>query len=113
MGKKRKDEIASCFQCAGQYFCYSTKSPVISRELARSEAKNCTSLHKGTPKETITVLGFDRGLSRGNAERLVANNYARWVGYKTIEPGTGLPAGIENRLSKGKKQHKKENLVIG
>ncbi len=111
MGKKSIGEIASCYQCAGVGFCYGTKSPDISREIGRSKAKSCTSLRKGSPVETITVFGYKRGLSRGNAERLVENNYARWIGYKTIEKTSEFPVSIQKRLI-NEKENRNEKVII-
>jgi len=100
---KKIDEIVSCFQCSGIAFCYGTKKPELEREEARINASKCTSLHKGRPVETVSVHGFDRGLSRKNAEQLVLDGYARWSCYKTIELIGKLPDSLYKRI---KKKHK-------
>lgn len=100
MGKYKKVIVKSCYQCAGITFCYGTKNPDLNREYGRSKASKCISLHKGLPNETVAVLGYNRGLSRANAEKLVSKNIARWVGYNKIEAFADLPQGIHNRLIK-------------
>ena len=111
MRAAQNKELASCYQCAGVNHCYGQKNPSLDRKKARFTAQNCRSLHRGFTTEIISVIGYKRGLSRANAEKLVSNNYARWCGYKTIEPLSDLPVGIHNRLTKVKKQ-KKEVLLI-
>ncbi len=111
MGGNSGADIVSCYQCAGIGFCYGTKDPELSREEARTKAGSCKSLRKGFTTESIIVIGYERCLSRDNAEKLVANSFARWCGYKTIEPISELPLGIHNRLTKTKVLHK-EMLVI-
>lgn len=106
------DCISSCYQCAGIAYCYGTKNPGISREMGRSEAKHCTSLRKGSPKETVSVTGYKRGLSRANAEKLVTGGYAKWSIHRTIEPIIELPVGINNRLTKEDRKTQREVMVI-
>jgi len=110
------DNISSCYQCAGITYCYGTKKPGISREMGRSEAKQCTSLCmcKGSPKETVSVSGYNRGLSRANAEKLVSGGYAKWSwsNHRTIEPIIELPVGIHNRLTKEERKTQREVMVI-
>jgi|GEM_PF-1355909 len=113
MGKAEKKDLVSCFQCAGIGFCYGTKSPDISRETVRSKARDCTSLRKGSPVETITVFGYKRGLSRDNAEKLVLNNYARWIGYKTIEQISEFPVSLQKRLTKEKEKGREKIIIAG
>jgi hypothetical protein len=105
------DNISSCYQCAGITYCYGTKNPGISREMGRSEAKQCTSLCKGSPKETVSVSGYNRGLSRANAEKLVSGGYAKWSKHRTIEPIIELPVGIHNRLTKEQRKAQREVMV--
>ncbi len=111
MSVKAGQEIVSCYQCAGITYCYEVKNPEIERVTARAEAALCTSLRKGSPNETVTVCGFDKGLSRKNAEKLVLNGYARWRSYKTIEPVTELPIGIYNRLTKKKQKEEEKDML--
>jgi hypothetical protein len=108
----RDNNIASCYQCAGINYCYGTKSPGISREMGRSEAANCTSMRKGPPNETVSVSGYNRGLSRANAEKLVSGGYAKWSKHRTIEPIIELPVGIHNRLIKEQRKRQREVMVI-
>ncbi len=100
MAVKTKNKIASCYQCAGLSFCYGSKNPVLARHEARSAASKCLSLRKGCPNETITVLCYNKGLSRKNAEKLVVNGLARWHSFKTITPIHQLPLNIYKRLIK-------------
>ncbi len=108
----RDNNIASCYQCAGISYCYGTKSPGISREMGRSEAANCISLRKGSPNETVSVSGYNRGLSRANAEKLVTKGCAQWSKERTIEPVADLPYGIRNRLIKEQRKRQREVMVI-
>ncbi len=108
----KEKELVSCYQCAGILHCYGDKNPDIDRREARSTAADCKSLHRGYTTETIYVNGYERGLSRKNAEKMVIYGFARWCSYKTIEPVRELPAGIKKRLIKEKKQEKEYLLVI-
>ncbi len=112
MGAVKEKELASCYQCAGILHCYGDKNPDLDRKKARSNAANCRSLRRGFTTETVSVIGYERGLSRKNAEKLILNSFARWCSYKTIEPLKELPLGINNRLKKDKKQEKEKVMVI-
>ncbi len=107
MNRNSKEEIVSCFQCSGLYYCYGSKQPDLDRDQARSVAADCVSLRKGSPNETVAVRGFKCGLSRKNAENLVLMNLARWSVYKTIEPVDELPYRIYKRLTR--ERNKKRN----
>lgn len=113
MGVDKEKEMASCYQCAGILHCYGNKSPDLDRKEARSIAADCRSLHRGFTTETVNVIGYTRGLSRKNAEKMVLKSFARWCGYKTIEPVKELPTGIHNRLAKEKRQEKENLIAIG
>ena len=112
MGSDKEKELVSCFQCAGILHCYGDKNPDLDRKEARSNAANCKSLRRGFTTETVSVIGYKRGLSRKNAEKMVLYSFARWCSYKTIEPVKELPQGIHNRLTKEKKQEKEKVMVI-
>lgn len=107
MGTGKKGKIASCYQCAGIEFCFGTKRPELKREEGRAKAAACCSLHKGLTTETVTVIGYERGCSRANAEKLVLNGLARWCSYKTIETVSELPFGMKKRLMKEEKDRRK------
>ena len=107
MVSSENKEIVSCFQCQGIYFCYGTKDSAINREQAREIALKCSSYHKGFPVETVRVYGYERGLSRKNAEKLVMNGIARWIGYKVIELIDQPPRNIYKRLVDNNKHSEK------
>lgn len=99
MGKK-SGEIVSCYQCVGIIYCYGCKNPALTKNEARTAAASCFSLQKGSHTETVMVLGFEKGMSRKNADKLVSRHMARWVCYRTIEATVELPPGIKKRLMK-------------
>ncbi len=75
-----KQDVVSCYQCAGIAACYGSKQPALDREEARAKAKACSLWHKGRTTETVKVVGRDRGMSRGKAQRKVEEGEAVWVG---------------------------------
>jgi len=54
--------------------------------------------------ETVSVYGFERGLSRKNAEQLVLDGCARWCSYKTIELIGDPSPGVHKRIKKKPEQ---------
>lgn len=112
MSASKVKGLSSCYQCAGILHCYGDKNPDLDRKEARFTAANCKSLHQGFTTEIVSVIGYKRGLSRKNAEKMVLYSFARWCSYKTIEPLKELPQGIHNRLTKEKKQEKEKVMVI-
>ncbi len=85
MSRKNKDYVSSCFECIAASHCYGSANPHLSREDARSCAAKCTCLRKGLSTETIRICGYERGVSRKNAEKMVNSGKARWVEQGMIE----------------------------
>ncbi len=105
MTRKQRVTISSCFECIAIKFCYDSAHPDMSRKEARHKAFFCTSLRKGLSTEKIHVVGYEKGLSRKNAEKMVNNGTARWAKHKTIEFIDEPP----NRFKKLLAQNTKEN----
>lgn len=106
MSQATNGKLVSCYQCAGVLYCFGTWQPELQRHNARSRAASCSSPHKGFTTEIVTVVGYPRGYSRANAEKLVLHGLARWCGHKTIAAVGELPAGVQRRLTRGKKEKK-------
>lgn len=74
----------TCYDCAGIEHCHGSKQPGIPREAARETAAACDSLHKGRTVEVVSVVGRERGISRKNAEELVARKKAVWEAHRLV-----------------------------
>jgi hypothetical protein len=106
LGRKQKDAISSCFECIAIKSCYDSTQPDMNRVEARHKAFSCTSLRKGLSTEKIHIVGYEKGLSRKNAEIFVNKGIAKWVKHKTIEFTNEPP----NRFKKYLIQNTKEKL---
>lgn len=98
----KKQELTSCYQCAGIAHCYGSKNPPLDRLEARVKANLCNSLHKGFPINTVKISGYDKGMSRKNAESLVQQGLAVWVDKNLIIQIGPFPENIANRLNRKK-----------
>ncbi len=85
MTPKKKKGITSCFECIAAKSCFGDPNPKISRTEAREYASSCQLFRKGKSTDTVEVVGWEKGISRKKAEKLVEQGKAQWVQEKTVK----------------------------
>ncbi len=89
--------INSCYECIIFHVC-DESFPNMSKTQARKQAAVCDSIRKGRATDRISVSGFERGLSRKNAEKLVTKGKARWLAPYLIKLSGDLPENLRKKL---------------